>query len=197
MSKSETATAPEPTPETKRDRVRRLLIGPLRENGFRFKHGTAPEAQQKALDRIADDLGYMSDRHLSVLAASLATKGEGSSRNFWPGYATIIGLAEAFQPRPLEGWPALVSWFGSAAGAQALAGNRLLAEFQFFQQKKRPPLSDQDRNAIAARAEDHQRQFELITDRERRGVMRDGDQRWLDWYERELACVEALVRGAQ
>lgn len=182
--------------ETNRDRVRRVLIDPLVAAGFRFRKGTDEAAAQKALNRIADALAYMGDRPLEVLAASLMTKGEGSARCFWPPFATVIGLAEAFQPRPLEQVPELMRWFASRAGQEALAGGRLVAEFMFFERKKRPPMTEQDRRIVAERAAQWVRRAERINERMGRGLMPVGDDgEWLHWFEGLERRLTSIVQG--
>ena len=80
--------------ETKRDRVRRLVLTPLAEAGFRFPRGTSDDAGKRDLDRLADGLGYLPDDKLDALRVSLMTKGQGTARCFWPSYASVIGLAD-------------------------------------------------------------------------------------------------------
>lgn len=181
-------------PETGRDRVRRLLIGPLQEAGFRFRKGTVEDKAQADLDRIADSLGYLSDRALDVLRASLLTKGEGAARCFWPAYATIVGLAEAFEPRPLEEVPEIARWFRSAAGREAMATDRLAAEFAFWEKLKRPPVSIQDKQRVGQRAAEWRDRALRIRDRVNRGIDPfPGDAEWLAWYDALTARAASLV----
>lgn len=185
--------------ETQRDRVRRILIEPLTEAGFRFPKGTDDEGRRKALDRIADSLAYLGDSALDTLRAALVTKGEGAARCFWPSYATIAGLAEAFQSRPIEDVPEVARWFGSAAGRAALAGDRLVAEFEFWERKKRPPLSRQETDRVAQRAREQSERAARIRDRIRRGLppLFDVDGEWLSWYDATRRRAEALVNGVR
>ncbi|WP_229864440.1 hypothetical protein [Seohaeicola zhoushanensis] len=174
--------------------MRRLLIDPLTDAGFRFPKGTSDDEAKASLNRIADYLGYASDTSLARLRELLLTKGEGSARCFWPCYATVVGWAEKVQPRPLEEVPELASWFGSAAGREALAGGRLVAEFEFWQSKKRPPIYPEDRVRAAERAKTHNQRRDLVRDRQARGVtVREDELQWAGWYDRTLERVEALV----
>lgn len=184
--------------ETKRDRVRRLVLTPLAEAGFRFPRGTSDDAGKRDLDRLADGLGYLPDDKLDALRVSLMTKGQGTARCFWPSYASVIGLAEAFHPRPLTEVPEILRWFKSAAGSAALQGGRLVAEYRFWERKKRPPVSDQDRRRVAEVAADWQRRAALTRERlaDGRGVAQD-DQAWLNWYEKTEAMLRAMVDGVE
>jgi len=184
--------------ESKRGRVRRLLLEPMQQAGFHFKRGMPEASQVKALDRMADALGYLSDTGLVTLRSCLMTKGEGSARTFWPGFATVVGFADAFHPRPLEEVPELLRWFRSTAGRAALEGDRLVAEFMFWQKKKRPPLSDADHKRVNDRAAEWNRRREVILDRQARNVGNaPDDQAWLAWYDALHQRVSALVADGQ
>jgi hypothetical protein len=180
--------------ETKRDRVRRLLIDPLKADGFRFAKGVTAEDAMTRLDRLADDLAYLKDDGLIALRFSLRTKGEGAARCFWPTPATVLGLAESFQRRPLDELPALLRWFASAAGGAALLGDRLVAEYWFWTMHKRPPVKPLDKRVVSEKAEDWRRRVELAKDRIARGhSIPDDDAQWLEWYQSKVAYVEGLV----
>ncbi len=184
--------------EGNRARVRRLFIEPLTRDGMRFKHGTPTEEQRRRLDQMADDLGYLSDESLAVLAACMVSKGEGVNRVFWPSRVSILGFAEAREPRPLEEVPGLRSWFISAAGRTA-AGipGRLVAEFGFWKRRKRPPLGDREWDAVNRNAADYARRVELTRDRLARGVQVDAtDTSWLAHYEQTEATLLGWIAKA-
>ncbi|APE43401.1 hypothetical protein BOO69_08215 [Sulfitobacter alexandrii] len=179
--------------EGNRARVRRLFIEPLTRDGMRFRHGTPPDEQRRRLDQMADDLGYLSDASLTVLAGCMVSKGEGANKVFWPSRVSILGYAEAREPRPLEEVPGLRSWFVSAAGRKA-AGipGRLVAEFGFWKRHKRPPLGDREWDAVNRNAGDYARRVELTRDRQARGVQVDpNDENWLARYD----ATDAMLRG--
>ncbi len=180
--------------ETKRDRVRRLLIDPLKADGFRFAKGVTAEDAKTRLDRLADDLAYLKDDGLDALRVSLRTKGEGAARCFWPAPATVLGLAESFQRRPLDELPALLRWFASAAGGAAVLGDRLVAEYWFWTMHKRPPVKPMDKKMVADKAGEWRRRVELAKDRIARGhTMPDDEAQWLQWYQGKVTYVEGLV----
>lgn len=170
--------------ETKRDRVRRLLIQPLTDDGFRFKRGSDEAKCARDLDRIADSLSHMSDVELERMRACLVTKGEGASRNFWPPVATVLAFGEFVHPRPLEAVPELLSWFRSRAGEAALKDGRLVAEYRFWEQKKRPPMSAMDKKRVADRGAEYEHKATVLREKraDGRSLMVD-DVQWLDWYE--------------
>ena len=177
--------------ETKRDRVRRLLIDPL---GFRFPKRTEPDEARKRLDRLADDLGYLSDASLRTLADMLRTKGQGSERNFWPDHATFIGFAEVVQPRPVEELPALLSWFGSVEGPRAISEGTLVETFDWISRRKIPPYSPPARAAVNEEAAKNARRLSIIAERRAAGLTVAPDELgWERWYlDRKTEC-EALV----
>lgn len=176
--------------ETKRGRVRSALMT----LGFRHPKGVSPEDGKRRLDRICDDLAYLSDESLRRVVGALRTKGEGASRCFWPERATFLAYAEIAQPRALEDAPGVASWFASAAGDAALSDGRLVAEFHFWERAKRPPLSNGERMVV-------EREADEMRSRLRRAEVAPvlDDAQWLAWYRameaRALALVEAARRG--
>lgn len=185
------------THETKRWRVRRLLIDPLIADGFRKRQATAEAQHHDFLDRVADGLSYMSDEGLRCLRQSLASKGEGSARAFWPCYATIIGWAEFLERRPLEELPELLRWFASRAGPEALAAGHHVAEYEFWKKYKRPPAMPGEREKVVKAAAE----WNARAERFREEIARLGhtrwpqDQQWLDWYESQGDYVRGLIEG--
>lgn len=189
-------TEEQTTTETKRGRVRRLLIQPLTEHGFRKPGNVKADAHEAFLVKLADALTYMADHQLEALRDMLRYRGEGKTRDAWPSMATISALAETVAPRPVEEHPTITSWFSSARGPQALAEGVLVAEFRFLEKRKRPPIFDSERRTIRERAEEWARQRELMLDRRRRGMERDGDAAWLRGYEElERRAMALLPEG--
>ncbi|MEQ8292500.1 MAG: hypothetical protein RIA08_09860 [Roseovarius sp.] len=192
MTGSETMTA-----ESKRARVRRLLIEPLIADGFRKRQKDGDEAHQHFLDRLADSVAYMSDDGLRGLRRCLSTKGEGSARHFWPCFATIIGHAEAFEKRPLAELPELLRWFASKAGPAALEAGRHVEEYEFWKKFKRPPTHPEDQHKVAEKAAQWQSKAQRVREEiQRLGKARwPQDRQWLDWYEAQGEYVRELIEG--
>ena len=183
--------------ETKRGRVRRLLITPLEDRGFRFKAGTPADKQRRYLDELADALGYMHDVRLAMLEECLRSKGEGAARCFWPAYATVIGFAEACQPRPIEEMPQMASWLGSVEGPKARREGTLVATFLFVETFKRPPFGDADRRKVAARAAELNDDLARVRDRIDRGFGSEDDRRRAAWFAGIEARAQALVAAGE
>lgn len=181
--------------ESKRDRVRRLLIDPLKRDGMRYKADVSKEDQRKRLDQMADDVAHMSDQNLIRLFLCLRTKGEGSSKCFWPSRVTVLAYAEVAQPRPLADDPRLRSWFASQAGrAAASVPGRLLAEFEFWTSHKHPPFSPAHQRLIAPRADEIARRADRISEREGRGAMVNSDDAaWMDRYRVTLSMLQGWI----
>ncbi|WP_370286912.1 hypothetical protein [Pseudooceanicola nanhaiensis] len=188
-------TEEQTTIETKRDRVRRLLITPAQDRGMRFRKGTSDEDQRKHLDRLCDELAYLSDRTLDALREWVTTHGEGSERTFWPTHTSIVSTAEAYEPRPLEETPGVAGWFRSRAGEAALAENRLIAEFLWWERKKRPPLSAHERKLVADRAASIASERARTEDKLNRGVAPlQPDLEQLEYWKSIEARALSLVR---
>jgi hypothetical protein len=186
------------TIETKRGRVREALVAGL---GFRFPKGVKPEDAKRKLDRICDDLVYLSSENLRRVIGALRTKGEGTAKCFWPDRATFLAFAEIAQPRALEDTPGVASWFASAAGREALAEDRLVSEFLFWERMKRPPQSKGDNLRVTEDAREMAARLRRArADREAGRAPFMDDAEWLTWYEgleaRARALVEAGKRGA-
>lgn len=179
--------------QSNRDRVRGLLFEPL---GFRFPRAVDADAAKKALNRIADDLSYLTDASLAALREMLRTKGEGSSRNFWPDHATFIGFAEVIQRRPIEDLPALSSWFGSIEGPRAALQGILVETFLFIADRKMPPVTDGARRQVATKAAENSRRLLIITERRAAGLtIEAGELEFERWYNDQLVRCEALMRS--
>lgn len=179
--------------ETKRDRIRRLLLDPL---GFRFPKAVDAEAGKKTLNRIADDLTYMSDASLAAMRDMMASKGQGSARNFWPDHASFIGFAEVVEPRPVEELPALLSWFGSVEGPAAMKAGLLVETWQFIERRKKPPVTNQERALVSEQAAKNARRLQIIEERRRDGRTVDAeDAAWERWYlQLRIRCEEIVER---
>lgn len=177
--------------ESNRDRVRRLLIAPC---GFRAAKGTDAAEHLRWLDGLADELSYMTDPSLTVLAQILATKGQGGARNLWPDLATVRGYAEVVQRRPLEELPALKRWWASVEGPKAIADGTLVATWEWFQDRKAPPVTPQARKIVAERSSDYRRRVAVVRDKQKAGIIVGGeDLAWVRWFEGLEARLIDLV----
>lgn len=182
--------------DSARGRVRRVLIEPMIGMGFRHPGKVSPEDGQRKLDQIADDLAHLTADQLATLRDCLRSKGEGSRRVFWPARATVLAFAEVLAPRPLEHMPRLVAWFRSAAGADALAAGRHVAEWLHWERRKAPPLHDMQKRAVAQAAQEMSGRAERLRERRDRGaVLLAQDAEWLRWYEALDARVRAVIAG--
>ncbi|MDO6586835.1 hypothetical protein Q4543_15080 [Salipiger sp. 1_MG-2023] len=179
--------------ETKRDRVRRILIEPLTEWGFRKPGDMRADRFNGFMAALCDGMGYLADEQLETLCAALRTRGEGKDRRGWPRMATITALAEAIAPRPIEEIPAMRRWFASVEGPKAVRDGALVALFLFWEKFKRPPLTDGDRRAIRDKAHGLDSDVRVRRDRERRGVASADDLQWLAWHNGIEGRAMALV----
>jgi hypothetical protein len=181
--------------ETKRDRVRRLLIQPLTAKGFRKPGNVRADDHRAALDKLADDLAYMSDHSLQVLHDMLKSKGQGRDHDVWPARATALYLAEHIQPRPVEELPGLLRWFKSVEGPKAARDGTLVETWAYFRKYKRPPL--RAHRQLLAEAQDNHRKLELYQDRIRRNVAQPEEVQFVERYQQRLAYCQKIVEEGQ
>ena len=127
------------THETNRDRVRRLLFAPL---GFRWPKGVPEDRGRADLDAIADDLSYLSDADLAVLARIMRVHGDGSARCFWPPRAAFAGFAHVVRPRPMTDDPSLLRWWASVEGQRMVLDGTLVETYDYFERHRKPPVGD-------------------------------------------------------
>lgn len=191
MAEKETAT------ETKRDRVRRLLIDPLARDGMRFKAQVSPEDQRKRLDRMADDLTYMSDANLSRLRITLSTKGDGAKGDFWPRRVTVLKFANMAQHRPIEDIPGFRSWFASAAGVEAARVPGLLqAQYLFWCREFHPPVADVHARAVTMKAKELAEREGYLNRRLAEGAcLSPQDAEWLRRYTAKGEMLRGWIAG--
>lgn len=181
--------------ETKRGRVRRLVLEPLAELGWIRPKGMKAGAHAEELVRLSDDLTYMSELSLGALCDMLRSKAQGKARNEWPRRGTILHLAEVVQPRPVEEMPNLVSWFRSVEGPRADREGVLVREFLFFEKFKRPPLNDGDRRLIRDRTRDDEHLRLLVAEGRVPDEQDAAKLRWLDNAERRVRAIMEQDKG--
>lgn len=183
--------------ETKRGRVRRLLIDPLASGyggmGFRFPKGTDEKKQRSYLDWMADWLGYLGDEELKRLRACLSAHGDGAKRCFWPPRATVVFFAQAARPRPIETWPECASWFASIEGPKAREEGTLVATMLFIERNIRPPYTPKDRRDVAQEAANLARRDVEARERVARGRAYPDDAQFVAWYQQLTERAEALI----
>lgn len=179
--------------ESRRGRVRRLLIEPLELAGFRKSAKVTAERHKVVLASLADDLSYMSDESIDVLRQMLLPHGQGRDHDIWPSKATITGIAERVEPRPVEELPGLIRWFRSVEGPRARREGTLVETWAWFHRNKRPPIGVE--RSLRERAGENRRKLDLYRDRMRRGVAKADETDWVRRYEDRLAYCEGLVVG--
>lgn len=178
-------------PESRRDKVRRVLFSPL---GFRRLATVTAEDHAAQLDSLADELGYMTEDKLDVLRQMLQSKGQGKDRNVWPDRATVRGFAELVQPRPLTELPGLVRWFRSVEGPRAIAEGTLVETWAYFERHKAPPVSVGARARVIEEAQSNRRRLQVVDERIAAGMsVLPGEAEWADWYRKRRAACEAAV----
>jgi hypothetical protein len=189
-------TEEQTTTETARGRVRRMLIDPATEAGMRFKKGTSEADQKRDLDRICDDVSYLSDLAMGALLEWLLRNGEGSARCFWPKPVSLIAEAHRYEQRDLEELPRAASWFASRAGLAALQNGNLVATFLWWEKRLRPPRDERELRMSTERSETLARMVEVTEDKLHRGFDPGPHAREeLRWYRGVEARARAMVQA--
>lgn len=197
--------------ESKRGRVRRLLVEPLEADGMRISSKLKPkivdgetvmtveERHKEWIAKLCDMLAYMTDAGLEQLQESLRFNAaarplkKGQKRSFkdeWPGTVPIFDLANAFEACPLEQWPGLCSWFASVEGPRALDLDCEVETYDFVMRHKRPPYLPRDRQGISAEAADRRRRLTIL---EERGLYLADDEMFKTRFEFKRAKVRKLI----
>ncbi|OWU83818.1 hypothetical protein ATO6_15420 [Oceanicola sp. 22II-s10i] len=195
MTEEQTTTA-----ETKRGRVRRLVIHPCQEAGIRFPARTDEAKNRAFLARLCDELDYLTDQHLTQVADWITRNGDGSARCFWPARAGILGTAHRYQPRLLEE-TSLGGYLQSRAGEDAVARGDLVEVFLYLEKHLRPPRKDGPDPAwdlLRGRIAEVRREVILTRDRAARGFTPNaGERRQVEWFEGVEARAMALVEAGR
>lgn len=182
--------------ETKRGRVRRLLIEPLERGGMRMRKGADAAAHRAFLDRLCDDLAYLGDDGLAAVRRWAEVNGDGKGRCFWPPFVAFAWAAQAWQPRPVEELPEMRRWFASMAGIEARAvPGRLVAELRFIERHRRPPVHAAERQRVASDAAALAAEAARACEMRDRGRMHDAAL--LEAFERDQARAAGLVAAGE
>lgn len=185
--------------ETKRDRVRRLLIRPLLRAGMRKQTRMKEPDYAEMLVRLSDKLAHMSDQNIAGLSQWITRWAGGKDRNQWPDEVAIISKAYELQAPPPRDCPYVVSVMRSRAGQRA---KDLGYHVELFMAAIRfgPPFGKLNLDRLAAEAETNRREVQRV-----RGMIADGTataerRQWLNWYlrheEQALAIIEMEQEGA-
>lgn len=186
---------PKETRESNRARVRRLLLDPL---GFRSPKGVSVEVERDQLATIADEVGYLTDDELMILARIMAPHGAGGSKCFWPDRASFIGFAHVVRARPLAEDPKVLSWWASIEGQRMVLDGTLVETYQYFERHRTPPAKPGARAQVAEAARDNARRLTVIEEKQRLGyAIPAEDLAWRQWYRGRLDYLTALVEQAR
>ncbi len=177
--------------ESGRARVRRVLIDPLEAGGMVRKRGVSVADHEKAMEKLADKLSYMTEDGLKGLAMYLIRMA--GERNVWPQLNIVLRCAWSMEPPPPRDNDFLMSLMRSRAGEAALSGG-YAAELFTEARRLGPPPSKYMRLTLQEKARASRDRKRLIEDRIRRDVATREDREWLERYLRVSAEAEALIR---
>lgn len=184
--------------ETKRDRVRRILINPLVRAGMRKQGSMRVAEYEEMLVRLADKLAYLSDANLRGLVPLITRMARGKERNRWPDEVSIVSWAFELQSPPPRACDYVVSVMRSEAGRRARALGYHVELFMAAR-KLGPPFKKIHLARVMADAERNRAEVRRVTGAIERGVAPLERRQWLDWWLRHeveaLAIMDSVGEG--
>ncbi len=178
--------------ETKRARVRRLLLTPLITSGLRKHPRMTAEDYQAMLTRLADKLGHMSERHLTALEPLIIRHTRGKDRNIWPDEVTIVSWAYQLSPPPARTSPYVNSLMQSEAGRTALSMGYHVELFMMAK-KLGPPPTRYNLARLAQEAQENRRELTRIEEQINCGMASLERRQWLAWYRHNEGECSAIM----
>ncbi|MFW2541519.1 hypothetical protein ACN2XU_02675 [Primorskyibacter sp. 2E107] len=178
--------------ETKRDRVRRILITPLLRAGMRKQTRQKADEYADMLVRLADKLAYLDEQHLRGLAAFATRWAKGKARNEWPDEVTLVSRAYELQSPPPRKCDYVVSVMRSKAGELARSHGYHVELFTAARSFG-PPFSKLDLSRIANEARRNRAELDRVRGLADRGAVPVERQQWMDWYLRHEAEALAIM----
>lgn len=182
----------EASAETKRDRVRRILIDPLLQAGMK-KQTRMKQPEYEAFQiKLCDRLSHMSDKNLLGMVSFITRHAKGGERNQWPDEVSIVSCALSIQPPPPRSCPYVVSVLKSEAGQRAKTLGYHVELFMFVR-KFGPPFSKVNRKKLADEAQENRKEMSRVVNAIERGTALEERRQWLDWYLRHEAEALAII----
>lgn len=178
--------------ESRRARVRRLLIQPLEDAGMRRPSGWSLAEYQAFLGRLQDRLGYMDEGNLTGMRALLFAKGRGKDHDIWPKEVTIMFIARNLQAPPPRECDYAASVMRSAMGRAARAQGYHV-ELLDVARRLGPPPGRYDLARLEREAKDNRAARRKIEAQIARDAASVEDRQWLRWYmdlEAECAAIQ-------
>lgn len=178
--------------ESKRDRVRRILINPLLRAGMRKQNKMKADQYSEMLTRLADKLSYLDELHLRGLEPKIIRHAKGKERNEWPAEVSIISWAYEVQSPPPRKCAYVVSVLKSKAGARALEYG-YLPELLMALRTFGPPFSKLDLQQLAQTARANRQDLKRVREMIERGTAPLERRQWMDWYLRHEREAKAIM----
>ena len=192
---SRTGHRPDGRGESKRDRVRRVLIHPLERAGMRKQRRMTAAAHDEFLVRLADRLAYLREDQLRGLVPVLTRHAKGKDGNEWPDEVAIVKWAYGMEPPPFELNDYVVSVLRSRAGAVA-KDNGYIVELLLAAQRLGPPFSKLNTERLRREGQQAAQERERLRRRMARGDEVPLERRqWLNWYGAHEQTALAIMAG--
>lgn len=183
-------------PETKRGRVRRILIDPLLTSGMRKQARMKAADYDDMLVRLADKLGHMSDENLHGLVPLITRHATGKEKNCWPDEVSVVAWALAIQPPPPRACDYVMSLMRSVAGRRAFESGYHV-ELYMTAKKLGPPPSRYDQARLCRDADENRREVERVRAQIEAGTATLERRQWLNWYLGQQRECEDIMNFAE
>jgi len=180
--------------ETKRDRVRRLLINPLEATGMRKQARMKEADHAEMLVRLADRIAYLPDLHLKGLVVWCTRNAKGKEGNQWPDEVSIIRQAMFLQSPPPRSCSYVVSVLRSQAGRNARVMG-YLTELYMAASKYGPPFSKLSLERLADQARENTKEVGRVQRAIDRGDATQDRRQWLSWYLRHQSEALSIINA--
>lgn len=177
-----------------KERVERILTGPLEMMGMGRKRGVKVEDHAAMLDRLRARLAYMGEDELAALREVVERYATGRDLNTWPDEISVINWARRIQPPPPSESRLVRSYLQSGAGRAAQAGDYLVELFRYLKVQGQPP-NEFALSQIIREADERRRDLPRVERAVKDGRASPQEEHGLRVYMNTLARCEAILRA--
>lgn len=180
-----------------KENVKKYLIEPLDIIGFTRTRGVPLATHKKMIEKLKEDLAYLSIPNLEVLLEIVEAHGGGKLKNQYPPLTSVRSWARELQPPPVSEPKLVLSWLRSVEGPKALEGGYAV-ELRAYLLKFKRPVGDYALGEIKRDASENQRARARINERIAAQRASEEDIAWVNWYDEAYRrCVEIITSSGE